>query len=130
MAMSAEGIDKIPVRFMIEGIEGSIEGELIRHLAPRTVDAIVRALPLEGYASTWLEEVYFEVPVRLGEEKPVREVEKGAIAYWPAGSAICVFYGSSQPIGPVNLIGRVTSGLELFARVKIGAKIRIELAEG
>ncbi len=123
-------MDRIPVRFVIEGLEARAEGELIRHLAPRTVDAIVRALPLEGYASTWLEEVYFEVPLRLGEEKPVREVERGAIAYWPAGSAICVFYGSSQPIGPVNLIGRITSGLELFARVKIGAKIRVELAEG
>ncbi len=120
----------MPVRFVIEGVEGVAMGELIRHLAPRTVDAIVRALPVEGYASTWLEEVYFEVPVRLGEEKAVRRVEKGTIAYWPAGSAICIFYGQSQPVGPVNPIGRITSGLELFAQVKMGARIRMELAEG
>lgn len=120
----------MPIRFVVEGIEEPIEGELIRHLAPLTVDAIVRALPVEGYASTWLEEVYFEVPVRMGEEKAVRQVERGTIAYWPAGRAICVFYGSSQPIGPVNPIGRVTKGLELFARVQTGAKIRMELAEG
>ena len=121
-------VDRVPIRFVIEGIEEPIEGELIRHLAPRTVDAIVRALPVEGYASTWLEEVYFEVPVRMGEEKAVRQVEKGTIAYWPAGSAICIFYGSSQPIGPVNPIGRITRNLELFARVKVGARIRMELA--
>ncbi len=123
-------VDRVPVRFVIEGMEGQPTGELIRHLAPRTVDAIVRALPVEGYASTWLEEVYFEVPVRLGEEKAVRRVEKGTIAYWPAGSAICIFYGQSQPIGPVNPIGRITSGLELFAQVKMGARIKMELAEG
>ncbi len=124
--MSSE-VSKVRVRFVIEGV-GTAEGELVRHLAPRTVDTIVRALPLEGYASTWLEEVYFEVPVRLGREKAVRKVEKGTIAYWPAGSAICVFYGSSQPIEPVNPMGRITSGLELFARVRVGAKIRMERA--
>jgi len=123
-------VSRVPIRFIIEGVEGTPEGELIRHLAPKTVDAILRALPLEGYASTWLEEVYFEVPVRLGEEKATRRVERGTIAYWPAGHAICIFYGSSQPVGPVNPIGRVTSGLELFARVKMGAKIRMEQKQG
>jgi len=121
-------VDRVPVKFIIEGV-GEARGELIRHLAPKTVDAIVRALPVEGHASTWLEEVYFEIPVRMGREKAVREVEKGTIAYWPAGSAICIFYGLSQPIEPVNPIGRITSGLELFARVQMGAKIRMELAE-
>ena len=123
----AQGISRIKVRFIIEGL-GEAEGELIRHLAPRTVDTIVRSLPLEGYASTWLEEVYFEVPVKLGSEKAVKTVEKGTIAYWPAGSSICIFYGSSQPIEPVNPMGRITSGLELFARVEPGTKIRMERA--
>ncbi|OYT52562.1 hypothetical protein B6U66_01505 [Candidatus Bathyarchaeota archaeon ex4484_135] len=121
----AHEVSRVRVKFVIEGI-GTAEGELIRHLAPRTVDTITRALPLEGYASTWLEEVYFEVPVRLGSEKAVKNVEKGTIAYWPAGSAICIFYGSSQPIEPVNPMGHITSGLELFARVKAGTKIRVE----
>ena len=120
----SEGISRVKVRFIIEGI-GQAEGELIRYLAPRTVDAVVRALPVEGYASTWLEEVYFEIPVRLGSEKAVKTVEKGTIAYWPAGHAICIFYGSSQPVEPVNPMGRITSGLELFARVRAGTKIRL-----
>ncbi len=127
--MSAGSVDRIPIKFVIEG-SGEARGELIRHLAPKTVDAIVRALPVEGYASTWLEEVYFEVPVRLGEEKATKRVEKGTIAYWPAGHAICVFYGQSQPVGPVNPIGRVTEGLEVFAKVQMGAKIRVEKAKG
>ncbi|RLI06651.1 hypothetical protein DRO32_05265 [Candidatus Bathyarchaeota archaeon] len=126
--MSAESVSRVPVRFVIEGL-GVAHGELVRHLAPKTVDTIVSSLPLEGYASVWREEVYFEVPVRLGREKPVRRVERGSIAYWPTASAICIFYGSSQPIGPVNPLGHITEGLELFAKVKMGAKIRMELAE-
>ena len=38
--MSAESVDKVPIRFVIEGISEPVEGELIRHLAPKTVDAI------------------------------------------------------------------------------------------
>jgi len=123
--MSQQDISRIPIRIMIEGI-GEAEGELIRHLAPRTVDAIVNKLPLEGRAALWKEEVYFEIPVKMGEEKAKATVETGTIAYWPMGSALCIFYGSSQPYSPVNVIGKVTKNLEIFRQVKSGMKIRVE----
>jgi len=126
--MSQQDISRIPIRIMIEGI-GEAEGELIRHLAPRTVDAIVNKLPLEGRAALWKEEVYFEIPVKMGEEKAKASVETGTIAYWPMGSAICIFYGSSQPYSPVNIIGKVTKNLEMFRQVKSGMKIRVEASE-
>jgi hypothetical protein len=102
------------------------EGELIRYLAPRTVSALVKELPIEGRAALWKEEIYFEIPVKMGEEKAEPMVEKGAIAYWPMGKALCVFYGKSQPYSPVNVVGKVTKNLELFERVKSGTKIRVE----
>ena len=123
--MSQQDISRIPIRIMIEGI-GEAEGELIRHLAPRTVDAIVNKLPLEGRAALWKEEVYFEIPVKMGEEKAKATVETGTIAYWPMGSALCIFYGSSQPYSPVNIIGKVTKNLEIFRQIKSGMKIRVE----
>ena len=126
--MSQQDISRIPIRIMIEGI-GEAEGELIRHLAPRTVDAIVNKLPLEGRAALWKEEVYFEIPVKMGEEKAKATVETGTIAYWPMGSALCIFYGSSQPYSPVNVIGKVTKNLEMFRQVKSGMKIRVEASE-
>ncbi len=58
---------------------------------------------------------------------PKDKVEKGAIAFWPMGSAICVFYGESQPYSPVNILGKITKNLELFKQVKSGTKIRVEL---
>ncbi|RJS78845.1 hypothetical protein CW708_03255, partial [Candidatus Bathyarchaeota archaeon] len=120
-----EGISRIRVKFIIDGL-GEAEGEFVRHMAPRTVDMIVRRLPLEGRAALWKEEVYFEIPIRMGEEKAKANVEKGTIAFWPMGSAICVFYGESQPYSPVNILGKITRNLEVFNRVKSGTKIRIE----
>jgi len=123
--MTESSVSRTPIKFVIERL-GEAEGELIRHLAPRTVEAITRKLPVEGRAALWKEEVYFEIPVKMGEEKAKPTVEKGTIAYWPMGSALCVFYGESQPYSPVNIVGRVTENLELFAKVKSGAKIKVE----
>jgi hypothetical protein len=118
-------ISRIRVKFIIEGL-GEAEGELVRFLSPRTIDMIVRKLPIEGRAALWKEEVYFETPIKMGEEKAKSVVEKGSIAFWPMGSAICMFYGESQPYSPVNILGKITKNLELFKRAKSGTKIRIE----
>jgi hypothetical protein len=118
-------ISRVKIKFIIEGL-GEAEGELVRFLAPRTVDMIVRKLPIEGRAALWKEEVYFETPIKMGEEKAKSTVEKGTIAFWPMGSAICIFYGESQPYSPVNILGQVTKNLELFSGVKSGMKIRVE----
>lgn len=121
-----EDVSRIKIKFSIEGL-GEAEGELIRFMAPRTVDTIVRKLPVEGRAALWKEEVYFEIPIKMGEEKAKATVEKGTVAFWPMGSAVCVFYGQSQPYSPVSILGKVTSNLELFEKVKSGTRIRVEL---
>jgi len=121
-----EDISRIKVKFVIEGL-GEAEGEIVRFLAPRTIDTIVRKLPVEGRAALWKEEVYFEIPVKIGEEKAKPTVETGTIAFWPMGSAVCVFYGQSQPYSSVNILGKVTKNLELFKQVKSGATIKVEL---
>jgi hypothetical protein len=121
-----EDISRVKVKFVIEEL-GEAEGELVRFLAPRTVDTIVRKLPVEGRAALWKEEVYFEIPVKIGEEKSKHTVETGVIAFWPMGSALCVFFGESQPYSPVNILGKITKNLELFKQVKSGATIKVEL---
>jgi len=122
---SEEAVSRVKIKFVIEG-SGEAEGEFVRHLAPRTVDMIVRKLPVEGRAALWKEEVYFEIPVKMGDEKAKAKVEKGTIAFWPMGSALCIFFGESQPYSPVNILGKVTSNLESFSKVKSGTKIRVE----
>jgi hypothetical protein len=118
-------LSHIPIKFIAAEI-GEAEGELIRYLAPRTVDTIVKKLPLVGRAALWKEEVYFQIPVKMGEEKAMATVENGAVGYWPMGNALCIFYGETQPYSPVNVVGKVTVNLELFRQVKSGTKIKVE----
>jgi uncharacterized protein len=120
-----EDVSRIKIRFLIEGL-GEAEGEFVRFLAPRSVDTLVRKLPVEGRAALWKEEIYFEIPVKMGEEKAKPTVEIGTIAFWPMGSALCVFHGKSQPYSPVNILGKVTKNLELFKQVKSGTRIKVE----
>lgn len=122
---ASEDISRIKVKFLIESL-GEAEGELVRFLAPRTVDTIVRKLPVEGRAALWKEEVYFEIPVKMGEEKAKPAVENGTIAFWPMGSALCIFYGTSQPYSPVSILGKITKNLEVFRQVRSGTRIRVE----
>jgi uncharacterized protein len=123
-----EDISRVKVKFVIEGL-GEAEGELVRFLAPRTIDTIVRKLPVEGRAALWKEEVYFEIPLKMGEEKAKPIVESGTIAFWPMGSALCVFYGKSQPYSPVSILGKITGNLEVFRQVKSGITLKLELAQ-
>ena len=126
MAM-AGSISRIPVRFVLEDGRQA-EAELVRFYAPKTTDALLRRLPIEGRVARWKEEVYFEAGITLGPEKPKSKMETGTVAFWPMGSAICIFYGQTQPYSPVNMIGVVKSGIEIFKDVAAGAKIRLERA--
>ena len=118
-------VSRIPIRLIIDGV-GNAEGELVRIRSPRTVDAILRGLPIEGRSALWQEEVYFEITIKMGNEKSSPTVERGDIAYWPMGSAFCIFWGETQPYSPVNMLGKITKNLELFEKVKSGTKITIE----
>jgi hypothetical protein len=126
LSNEAADVSRIKVKFVIEGL-GEAEGELVRFLAPRTIDTIVRKLPVEGRAALWKEEVYFEIPIKMGEEKAKPTVETGTIAFWPMGSALCVFYGKSQPYSSVSILGKITSNLDVFKQVKSGITIKVEL---
>ena len=125
-ATNETDVSRVKVKFVIEGL-GEAEGELVRFLAPRTIDTIVRKLPVEGRAALWKEEVYFEIPIKMGEEKAKPTVEAGTIAFWPMGSALCVFFGKSQPYSPVSILGKITSNLDFFKQVKSGTTIKVEL---
>ncbi|MEM1543672.1 MAG: cyclophilin-like fold protein [Candidatus Bathyarchaeia archaeon] len=118
-------ISRIPIRIVVEGM-GESKGTLIRFLSPRTVDAIARLLPLEGRAAIWRSQIYFEIPVKLGVEKPKESVKKGDLAYWPFKGAICIFAEDMRPYSPVNLIGQITENIEVFNNVKSGIKIKVE----
>lgn len=113
---------------------GEVRAELWEAAAPRTVEAIRKALPIRASASRWGKEVYFSTAVAAELEKGVEVVEKGAIGYWPPGKALCIFFGPTpasrspqeiRPASPVTVVGRVLGDPEIFDQVKNGDSIEI-----
>ncbi|OPY53439.1 MAG: hypothetical protein A4E49_01404 [Methanosaeta sp. PtaU1.Bin112] len=90
---------------------------------PRTREALFDALPIEGIANLWGEEVYFDVPLQLDNENPSPTSSAGDVCYWSPGPAFCIFFGKTQPYSSVNHIGKITQGLEIFKRACNGDRI-------
>jgi hypothetical protein len=103
-----------------------------------TASKILEALPFEGSANVWGDEIYFDIPLSLAQEPDARaEVEVGDLAYWPAGPAFCIFFGPTpvstggQPraYSPVNVFGRVLGDATQFKSVPSGAAVKVAIAE-
>jgi len=116
---------------------GCVDAALTDEFSPRTFKALVNALPIESIAYRWGDEVYFETPVDVGEENARETVEKGTVAYWPPGNALCIFWGPTpasrspdeiRPASPVNVVGRIVGDPSVFSKVRSGSKIRVEQA--
>jgi hypothetical protein len=102
-----------------------------------TATLIWEALPLEGAARLWGDEIYFAIPVLAEEEADARqEVEVGELGYWPLGNAFCIFFGPTpvsegdepRAYSPVNVFGRILGNVELMRRVKEGSVVRVSRA--
>jgi len=90
---------------------------------PRIREALFDALPIEGIANLWGEEVYFDVSMQMDNENLSPSSSAGDICYWAPGPAFCVFFGKTQPYSSVNHIGKITQGLEIFRQAAIGDRI-------
>ncbi|RME54153.1 MAG: hypothetical protein D6790_17005 [Caldilineae bacterium] len=103
-----------------------------------TATKIWDALPIQARANRWGDEIYFSIPVDAEESPDARaQVEVGEIAYWPPGSAFCIFWGptpassGAQPVAasPVNVVGRVLGDATQFRAVPSGTSITLEKVE-
>jgi len=99
-----------------------------------TAQQIWQALPIEGKANRWGDEIYFEIPVQASQEPDAREqVEVGELGYWPVGHAFCIFFGPTpvstderpRAYSPVNILGRVRGDATQFRAVRDGIQVRI-----
>lgn len=105
---------------------GSMQCDLKRHLSPRTVRLVLRALPLEGNAHRMGgDAIYFETRIDSGIERARREFARGDVAFLPANGGICFFRRDSEPGRAMGLIGRVSSSLEPLDRIIPGDTIRL-----
>ena len=102
-----------------------------------TAQAIWDALPIEGSANVWGDEIYFRIPVSLAENDAREVVELGDLGYWPPGNAFCIFFGPTpmsrgneiRPASPVNVFGRVEGDPLAFKGATSGTAVVIERIE-
>lgn len=93
-----------------------------------TAQRLVEALPIRSSAQVWGHEVYFSTGLSLPGQNLTPHAPPGAVAYWPPGKAICLFFGQ-KPAGPVELIGELRGDPWQLADVKPGDEVLVEIAE-
>ena len=110
-----------------------------------TIDAILNdtemansiwdSLPISGSANVWGDEIYFSIPVDATEDSNASDlVSSGDIAFWPPGSAICLFFGETpisapgdiRPASPTNIMGKINGDLDKLKSVSGGAELKVK----
>lgn len=100
-----------------------------------TATALLAALPCQARASTWGEEVYFELPVDAVLEPDARQVvDPGTVCFWVEGSALALPFGrtpvskgsESRLVTRCNVVGKIAGDARVLRSVKDGAKVRVE----
>ncbi|HEY7520999.1 MAG TPA: cyclophilin-like fold protein [Methylomirabilota bacterium] len=100
----------------------------------RTAAAVWTALPLEARGKTWGDEIYFGIGIRAEAEASKDVVALGDLAFWPPGSAFCIFFGPTpmsqgneiRPASPVTVVGRVVGDPTVFKKVPTASMVRLE----
>ncbi|MFW9882550.1 MAG: cyclophilin-like fold protein [Candidatus Thorarchaeota archaeon] len=119
----------IPIKIALFGI-GTIEGKIIRHIAPLTADAIIEKLPLNlrgrfsfGSKKYW---ILPGVEIFKGTNpKSVLNIEKGDIIYNPKTDELIIALEDIEMSNKVNKIGKVDTNLGLLEKARNGLNTNI-----
>ena len=101
----------------------------------QTSDLLWEALPLEASANTWGDEIYFRIVVQAEEVDDASDVVPvGAVAYWPPGQALCLFFGPTpasrgdeiRAASAVNMLGAIEGDAASLKQVRSGTRVVVE----
>ncbi len=119
----------IPIKIELFGI-GTIEGNIIRHIAPLTADAIISKLPLvlRGRFSFGSKK-YWTLPgveiYKGPNSKSTDIVKKGDILYNPKTDELIIVLEDIEMPNKVNKIGKVDTNLEILLEARNGLNTKI-----
>ncbi len=121
------------MRIAIRAGEVAVEADLNDTAAAA---ALWDALPIEASGSVWGDEIYFPIPIEADLEDPKEVVALGEIAFWPPGSAFCIFYGPTpasrgddiRPASAVTPLGHIDGDATAFRGTRDGVNVTIERA--
>ena len=101
-----------------------------------TASAVWDALPFRGRVQLWGDEIYFPIPVTASLGPDATDVvDVGAVAFWPPGNAMCLFWGPTpastgdecRAASPVSVIGAIEGDARVLATLRSGAELTIEM---
>ena len=80
-------------------------------------------LPLTVSMDRWGDEYYGNCGLKMKTDRDAKtEMEVGELAFWPDGSALCIFFGPTpasiadepRAVSPVNPIGKITGDVSFL----------------
>jgi len=123
------------IKVVFSEFNETVSIELDDSQSPKTVKAILENLPTEVNINKWGQELYTDrTSIAAQKENAKSEVSLLDVAFWPAGNALCLFYGST-PISkagkivaasPVNIVGRIISQDNIIDKVKDTTRVLIK----
>ena len=126
-AQAAGSVSKVECTASVGG-KGEAKLSLYRHLAPLTVNSVLRTLPFDSRVTLQPAMVCLFTELRVGVEKPRVQFSRGDVAFLPSGGLLCVFLGDARSDRPINPIGTVEGGLEVFDAIRPGDVVRLSLS--
>ncbi len=68
-----------------------------------TANKIEQIHPFQSIASTWGDEIYFDIPLTTDlEADACQDVQVGDLGYWPDGPSFCIFSELTQQVHPTG----------------------------
>ncbi len=106
MLLQAGSVSRLKLIAEISG-KGQAECELVRHLAPMTSGAILKALPVQDRVHRFEDKfIYIETGMVIGAEKSRTQFKRGDMALLPSNGAIC-FFLKDCGVQAMNPLGRI-----------------------
>jgi hypothetical protein len=103
-----------------------------------SVRGLLSVLPCESSASTWGEEVYFNVPLAAKSEADAQQiVDAGTVCFWVQGHALALPFGPTpisrgkecRLVTRCNVLGRLEGDPGVLGGVRDGDAIRVTLID-
>jgi uncharacterized protein len=120
----AGSVSKVDCIAFVRG-RGESKLSIFRHLAPLTVNAVLRSLPFDSRVNVQPAMVCMFTELKVGVEKPRAQFARGEVAFLPSAGLLCVFLKDARSERPLNPVGKVEDGLQVFEAIRPGDVVRM-----
>jgi hypothetical protein len=115
-------ISRLTAKLEIQG-QGTIEYELVRHLASLTISKVFNALPITDTVHFYDDKfAYMHTKLQVGAEKPRTTFKSGEIAFLTNSSSVCFFLQECR-VSPMNLMGVAKTSIDMLRDCRAGTNL-------